>query len=122
MKAKLVVVAEVVVAKSAVKFWRVVEPERRRFESDVNPPVAVRVVPMASDPVRFALEVMVCPLIKPEVIVFEPAFRAPLNTVAPKVETPAFRIVANRFVEDAVVAKKLVVVADVPVAFRNVKF
>lgn len=34
----------VVVAFSAVKFWRVVEPERRRFESEVRP-LTVRALP-----------------------------------------------------------------------------
>ena len=50
---KLVVVAEVPVAFTKVKFWRVVDPERRRLESEVRPPVAVRV------PVKFAAEEMV---------------------------------------------------------------
>ena len=57
--AKLVVVALVPVAVRKVKFWRVVEPLRRRFESDVRPPVAVSVVPIARDPVKFAAEEIV---------------------------------------------------------------
>jgi hypothetical protein len=47
--AKFVVVAEVVVAFRAVKFWRVVEPDSRRFDSEVSPAVAVSV------PVKFAV-------------------------------------------------------------------
>ena len=55
-------------------------------------------------------------------MVFAPKLRAPLEVIAPRVEAPALSAVAKRFVELAVVAKKFVVVADVPVAFRNVKF
>ena len=55
----LVEVAFVVVAFQPVKFWRVEEPVSRRFERDVRPPVAVRVVPIARDPVRFAADEMV---------------------------------------------------------------
>mgnify|MGYP001570348555 CR=1 FL=1 len=50
---KLVVVALVEVLLSAVKFWRVVEPESNRLESEVRPPVAVKV------PVKLAAEEMV---------------------------------------------------------------
>ena len=35
---------------------------------------------------------------------------------------PIFAVLAKRLVEEAVVAKKLVVVAEVPVAFEKVKF
>ena len=82
----------------AVKFWRVEEPVRRRFERVVRPAVAVRV------PVKLAAEEMVWLLIKPEVI--GPAVRVPM---LPEVE--------KRLVE-----KKLVVVALVPVALVKVKF
>ena len=44
------VVAVVVVAFTPVKFWSVEEPVTRRFESEVRPPVAVRV------PVKLAVE------------------------------------------------------------------
>jgi hypothetical protein len=83
----------VVVAPRAVKFWRVVEPVRRRFESVVNPPVAVSV------PVKLAVDDMFCPLIKPEVIA-----------------------VAKRFVVEAKVEKNVVEVALVVVALTPVKF
>lgn len=46
---KLVEVAFVVVAFTPVKFWRVVDPVRRRLERVERPPVAVRV------PVKFAV-------------------------------------------------------------------
>ncbi len=58
---KFVVVADVPVAFTKVKFWRVDEPFNRRFERFVRPPVAVRV------PVKLAALVMVCPFMSPEV-------------------------------------------------------
>jgi hypothetical protein len=60
-------------------------------------------------PVKLADEEMVWPFTRPEVI-------------APRVELPAFKAVAKRLVEEAVVAKKLVVVALVEVDQRAVKF
>jgi len=105
---KLVVVAFVDVELSAVKFWRVEEPVTRRLERVERPPVAVKVVPTASDPVKLAAELIVWPLMRPEV-------------TAPRVVLPAVRAVANKFVELAVVAKKFVVVAEVPVAAVKVK-
>jgi hypothetical protein len=63
-----------------------------------RPAVAVRV------PVKLAAELMVWPLINPEVM------------------RPVVRLVEKRLVEDAVVAKKFVVVAEVPVAVVKVKF
>jgi hypothetical protein len=101
---RLVVVALVVVALIPVKFCRVDEPVTRRFESVERPPVAVKVVPTASEPVKLAVEEMVCPLMRPDVM-------------RPRVELPAFRVVAKRLVEDAVVEKRLVVVALVVVEF-----
>jgi hypothetical protein len=101
---ELVVVALVVVALIPVKFCRVDEPVTRRFESVESPPVAVKVVPTASEPVKLAVEEMVCPLMRPDVM-------------RPRVELPAFRVVAKRLVEDAVVEKRLVVVAFVVVEF-----
>jgi hypothetical protein len=91
-----VVVAAVPVAFTKVKFWKVLEPVSKRFERVVSPPVAVSV------PVKLAVDEMVWPFTKPEVM-------------APRVEFPALRAVAKRFVEEAVVAKKLVVVAAVVV-------
>jgi hypothetical protein len=84
-------------------FCRVDEPVTRRFERVVRPAVAVMV------PVKLAAAEMVCPLIKPEVIV-------------PAVREPIVPLLEKRLVVDALVEKKLVVVAEVPVAFRNVKF
>jgi hypothetical protein len=117
---KLVVVAFVLVEFRAVKSRRVVEPERSRFESEVRPPVAVRVVPTVSDPVRLAVADMVCPLIAPEVMVFDPRLSAPVDVIAPSDEAPPvsekkLADEAKRFVEDAVVEKKFVVVALVVV-------
>jgi len=99
---KLVVVAFVEVELRAVKFCRVEDPESKRFERVVRPPVAVTV------PVKLAADEIVWPLIKPEVI-------------APSVEFPAVRAVAKRLVEEAVVAKKLVVVAFEEVELSAVK-
>jgi len=105
---KLVVVAFVDVELSAVKFCKVDEPVTRRLERVERPPVAVRVVPMVREPVRFAALEIVWPLMRPAV-------------TAPRVVLPAVRAVANKFVELAVVAKKFVVVAEVPVAAVKVK-
>jgi len=91
-----VVVAWVPVALIKVKFWRVEEPVRRRFESVVRPLVTLRV------PVKLAAEEMVWPFIKPEVMLA-------------KVALPAVRAVAKRLVDEATVAKKLVEVALVEV-------
>ncbi len=84
---KLVVVAEVEVELIAVKFCRVVEPVSNRLERVVRPPVAV-IVPVKLD----ALDI-VCPLI------------------GPAVRVPMLPVVEKRFVEDAVVLKRDVVVA-----------
>ena len=94
---RLVEVAWVPVALTKVKFCKVLDPERRRFERVVRPPVAVTV------PVKLAAEEIVWPLIKPEV-------------TAPRVALPVLREVEKRLVDEAVVEKKLVVVAEVPVA------
>ena len=88
---KLVVVAFVEVELREVKFWKVLEPVTRRFESEVKPPVAVSV------PVKFAAEEMVWPFTVPEVML------------------PVLREVEKRFVEEAVVEKRLVEVAFVVV-------
>jgi hypothetical protein len=95
-----VVVALVPVALTNVKFWRVEEPVSSRFESVVSPPVAVTV------PVKLAADDIVWPLIRPEVSV-------------PAVSVPILPDVEKRFVLEAVLEKKLVVVADVPVAVVN---
>lgn len=83
----------------------------------MRPPVAVRVVPMAREPVKLAAEDMVCELMRPLVMVLEPKFKAPDEVIAPRVEAPALRAVAKRLVELAVVAKKFVDVALVVVEF-----
>jgi len=95
---RLVVVAEVPVALMKVKFWRVEEPVRRRLERVVRPPVTLSV------PVKLAAEEIVWSLIRPEVI--GPAVRVPM---LPEVE--------KRLVDEAVVEKRLVVVALVVVEF-----
>ena len=92
-----VVVAAVPVALTKVKFWRVVEAVRSRLESEVRPPVAVTV------PVKLATLEMVCPLMRPEV-------------TGPATRVPILPLVEKRLVDEAVVEKKLVVVAEVPVA------
>ena len=101
--ARLVVVACEVVARRAVKFWRVVEPESNRFESEVSPPVAVNVVPTATEPVKLAADDIVWPLMRPEVMV-------------PAVKLLIVPLVEKRFVLDAEVEKRAVVVAEVIVA------
>jgi hypothetical protein len=99
---KLVVVAEVPVALMKVKFWRVLEPVSKRLERVVSPPVAVSV------PVKLAVDEIVWPLIKPEVMA--PVVRAPLEVMLPVV-----KLVEKRLVDEAVVAKELVEVAFVVV-------
>jgi hypothetical protein len=74
----------------------------------VSPPVAVSV------PVKFAVDEIVWPLIKPEVMA--PVVRAPLEVMLPVV-----KLEEKRLVDEAVVAKELVVVAAVPVAFGKFK-
>lgn len=100
---KLVVVALVPVALMKVKFCKVEEPVTKRFERVESPRVAVRV------PVKLAAELIVWLFMRPEVI-------------GPAVNVPMFPKVANKLVEEALVEKKDVVVADVPVALRKVKF
>ena len=56
---ELVEVALVEVEFSPVKLSKVDEPESNKFEREVSPPVAVRVVPTARDPVKLAAEEMV---------------------------------------------------------------
>jgi hypothetical protein len=118
----VVLVLLVVVAFTAVKFWSVELPERRRLarlnefaNKLVKVPlvakneVAVALVVVESSPVKFCK-------------VLDPAVRK-LETVSdPKLLFPAVSVVAKRFVEDAVVAKLLVVVAAEPVALMKVKF
>ena len=59
---RFVVVADVPVAFTKVKFWRVDEPVRRRFERVESPPVAVKVVPTPREP----------PVVRDEPIAIEP--------------------------------------------------
>ena len=99
---RLVVVAEVPVALMKVKFWRVEEPVVRRLERVVRPPVTLSV------PVKLAEEEIVWSLIRPEVI--GPAVRVPM---LPEVE--------KRLVDEAVVEKRLVVVAEVVVELSAMK-
>jgi len=90
-----------------VKFWSVVELVTKscevvasvalRFESVVTPEVTLR------EPVKLAAELIVWPLMRPEVRV------------------PILPFVAKRFVLDAVVAKKLVLVAFVVVALVAIR-
>ena len=103
---KLVVVAELPVALTKVKFCRVELPESSRFESEVKPAVAVKV------PVKLAAELIVWELIKPEVM-------APVDREPVEVMLPVFKEVAKRLVEEAVVEKKLVLVALVVVALPD---
>ena len=81
----------------------------------VNPAVTFRV------PVNDAAEDIVCELIAPDVMVLEPAFSAPLNIVAPRVEGPAVKLVVKRLVVEARVEKKLVDVALVEVEVFEVR-
>jgi hypothetical protein len=99
----LVVVALVVVEFIPVKFWRVEEPVTKRLERVVRPEVTLRV------PVRLAADEIVWPFRRPAVI-------------TPAWMFPVLSDVEKRLVDEAVVAKKLVVVALVPVALTKVKF
>lgn len=94
-----VVVALVEVELSAVKFCSVLDPVTNAFESVVRPPVTFNV------PVKLASADIVWP------------FMVPLA-----VSEPVVNKVEKRLVDDAVVAKKLVVVALVEVELRAVKF
>ena len=105
---RLVEVASVVVECVAVNLWSVEEPDIKRFESEVRPPVAVTV------PVKFAAEEIVWPLIKPDVIA--PVVRAP-----EEVMLPVLKVVEKRLVEEAVVANEVVEVAFVVVALPVTK-
>ena len=89
----LVMARLVVVPFDPVKFWRVEEARVR------TPPVSVVRPFTASVPVRLACVPMFCPF-----------------------TSPAVRVVAKRFVEEAEVAKSEVVVALVEVELRAVKF
>ena len=93
---RFVVVAEVPVAFWNVKLARVEEPFTCRFERVVKPPVALSV------PVKLAAKEIVWPLMRPEVTV-------------PKLALFAERLIVKRFVDEAVEAKKFVVVAFVVV-------
>ena len=112
---KVVEVALVEVEFSPVKLSKVEEPERSKLESEVKPPVAVKV------PVKLAALEMVWPFTRPDVMVFEPRFKAPLEVMAPDVMRPVVRAVEKRLVELAVVEKKVVEVALVEVEFSPVK-
>ena len=128
-------VALVEVELSAVKFCRVDDPVTKAFERVESPPVAVKVVPTPSEPVKLATADIVWELINPEVIVFDPRLRAPEEVIAPvvkvlapllsppdRVRAPPFAVVKNRLVELAVVANMFVVVALVEVELSAVKF
>ena len=109
---KLVVVALVEVEFSAVKFWRVDEA------SDRKPPVRVERPETLS-------ELRVPTLVREEAKTFE-ARVAPVSVPAgaePVIFPVRFpvAVVKKRFVVEAFVAKKLVVVAEVPVAVVKVK-
>lgn len=94
-----VVVAFVVVELRPVKFWNVEDPVAKRLERVVRPLVTFNV------PVRLARAEIVWPLMVPFAI-----------------SDPVVKFVEKRLVDDAVVAKKFVVVAELPVAFTKVKF
>lgn len=111
---KFVVVAEVPVALLNVKFWRVEEPLRRRLERLVSPPIAVRVVPIPTEPVKLATLEIVWPLIRPEVT--GPTVRVPMLPLVEK-RLVEVAVVEKRLVKVPFVEKKFVVVAEVPVAF-----
>jgi len=130
---KLVVVALVPVALLKVKFWRVVEARTMRLvvvapPKMVSPPLSVP-LPMVEEaldwkPVRIprdvrdeltTLEARVVPVSDPAGA--EPVMlpvRVPVRLPVPEVK--------KRLVVEALVAKKFVVVALVPVAFTKVKF
>ena len=83
-----------------------------------RPPVE-RVVPTAREPVRLAVDEIVCPLIVPEVIA--PKFVAPATDRVPLISVlPVVRNVEKRFVEEAVVANDAVDVALVVVEFPTI--
>ena len=103
----LVEVAFVVVAFVAVKFWRVVEPVARMF-AEVRVPVRVSLVPREFVKERFVAKRFV--EVADVLVLF----------VAMSDVTVRFDRLA--FVPVKLVENRLVVVAEVPVAFRKVKF
>ena len=136
---RLVEVAEVPVPLVKVKFCKVLEPETKRSPEVLILVVALppilsslpeslapkRLVEVPDVPVKVEREVS--PLSTESVPVKEAAleivwlFTRP-EVIAPKVALPAFKAVAKRLVEEAVVEKKFVVVALVEVEFKAVKF
>jgi hypothetical protein len=81
----------------------------------VAPPLKVAAPAAVSVPVKLAEEEIVCPLMRPVTV------SVPLCVALPEVRVPNEAAVANRLVDDAVVAKRLVEVACDVVALRAVK-
>lgn len=107
----LVVVAEVEVEFIAVKFWRVVEALAKILVEVREPEVNVPIVAVLE---RKSVEEA-----KPET--YKELEVALEEVEFPKTPEPKLKTVAKREVEEAVVEKRLVVVAEVPVAVVKVK-
>jgi len=108
---KLVEVLLVEVEFKKVILWKVDDALTRRFERLVRPAVAVRV------PVKFAVAEIFWPFTRPEVMVFEPRFKAPVEVIAPVVRVARLAFVAKRVEAKRLVEVELVVVLLTPVKF-----
>lgn len=109
---RLVVVALVPVALTKVKFWRVVEPERRRFERLVRP----ETVSDVKEPAPDALTIQLLVIAK-----HPAAMSMPLANVEVEFLVTVRRPVLSAVVEAIPVTARLVVVADVVVLLNAVK-
>lgn len=75
------------------------------------PPAIESEVAIAAVPVKLAAEDIVWPFMRPEVMVLVPRLSAPEEVMGPTVRVPMLAEVEKRLVEEAVVEKRLVVVA-----------
>ena len=118
LEAKRFVVVALVVVEFPVmtKLALMVEEALER-----KPPVSVERLATASVPVKLAALEIVWELMAPEVMVFPPKAKAPLEVMAPEVMRPVLREVEKRLVEEAVVEKKLVEVALVVVLLLEIR-
>jgi hypothetical protein len=129
---KFVVVAEVPVAFTKVKFWSVEEPIAKRLITDVRPSSSTsnKTVP-PENPVLFVPIVKFSEvellsesilILNEFVVLMNPLVRFPRVSTFGTVREPILPVVEKRFVLDAVVEKKFVLVALVLVELMEVKF
>jgi hypothetical protein len=112
-----VITPEAVIAAALTVPVNVGEAENTRFPVPVVPVTDERRLAAVIVDTRF-FEASVATSL--DAVRFEPVM-FPETVSDPAVATPRFELVENRFVDEAVVAKKFVVVAEVPVAVVKVK-